>query len=236
MNEWNIIHENFHTKQRAHSARCTHAYITQLYIMSIQPATKAVEHLVSSYKREREREEGIKRERESHRHSRDLLIERERESHRHSRDLLIERERVTQTQQRLAHRERERERDTAETCSERGWGSREKGRKGERERKGIGQGWPAGHFEIVNGQAGTLANCQGNQGADRLAGSENHTIHGFFLKLFLCRFFSLSLFAASVNENNSNTTFCFEFSVFLKLFSVNCDWRILSVTNTCVHN
>ena len=38
-------------------------YITQLYIMSIQPATKAVEHLVSSYKRERERDEGIKRER-----------------------------------------------------------------------------------------------------------------------------------------------------------------------------
>ena len=77
------MYENFHTKQHAHSARCTHACITQLYIMSIQPATKAAEHLVSSYKREREREEGIKRERE--------------------------RETVTQTQQRLAHRERERE-------------------------------------------------------------------------------------------------------------------------------
>ena len=25
MSEWNVIHENFHTKQRAHSARWTHA-------------------------------------------------------------------------------------------------------------------------------------------------------------------------------------------------------------------
>ena len=28
MSEWKVIHENFHTKQRVHSARCTHAYIT----------------------------------------------------------------------------------------------------------------------------------------------------------------------------------------------------------------
>ena len=48
MSEWNLIHENFHTKQRVHSARCTHAYITQLYIMSIQPVNKEVEHLLSS--------------------------------------------------------------------------------------------------------------------------------------------------------------------------------------------
>ena len=40
-----------------------------------------------------------------------------------------------------------------------------------------------------------------------------------------------SLFS-SVNKNNSNTTFCSEFSAFLKPFSVNCDWRMLSVTNT----
>ena len=31
----------------------------------------------------------------------------------------------------------------------------------------------------------------------------------------------------SVNKNNSNTTFRSEFSVFLKPFSVNCDWRML---------
>ena len=37
------MHENFHTKQRVHSARRTHAYITQLYIMSIQQADKAGE-------------------------------------------------------------------------------------------------------------------------------------------------------------------------------------------------
>ena len=48
MNEWNLIHENIHTKQRVHSARCTQAYITQLYIMSIQPVNKAVEHLSNS--------------------------------------------------------------------------------------------------------------------------------------------------------------------------------------------
>ena len=57
MSEWNLIYENFHTKQRVHSARFTHAYITQLYIMSIQPVNKAVEHLISSTaERERERE------------------------------------------------------------------------------------------------------------------------------------------------------------------------------------
>ena len=48
MSEWNLIHENFHTKHRVHSARCTHAYITQLYITSIQPINKAAEHLINS--------------------------------------------------------------------------------------------------------------------------------------------------------------------------------------------
>ena len=43
-----MIHENFHTKHRVHSARCTHTYITQLYITSIQPVNKAVEHLMNS--------------------------------------------------------------------------------------------------------------------------------------------------------------------------------------------
>ena len=31
-----------------HRARCRHTYITQLYIMSIQPVNKAVEHLINS--------------------------------------------------------------------------------------------------------------------------------------------------------------------------------------------
>ena len=30
----------------------------------------------------------------------------------------------------------------------------------------------------------------------------------------------------SVNKNNSDTTFCSEFSAFFKPFSVNCDWRM----------
>ena len=32
-----------------------------------------------------------------------------------------------------------------------------------------------------------------------------------------------------VNKNNSSTTFCSQFLAFLKPFSVNCDWRMLSV-------
>ena len=45
---------NFYTKHR-HSVRCTHAYIILLHILSIQAATKAVEHLISSrHKSERE--------------------------------------------------------------------------------------------------------------------------------------------------------------------------------------
>ena len=39
----------------------------------------------------------------------------------------------------------------------------------------------------------------------------------------------------SVKNNNSNTTFCSEFSVFLNPFSVNCDGRKLSVTNAHVN-
>ena len=35
----------------------------------------------------------------------------------------------------------------------------------------------------------------------------------------------MSLFF-SVNKNNSDTTFCSEFSAFVKPFSVNCDWRM----------
>ena len=35
---------------------------------------------------------------------------------------------------------------------------------------------------------------------------------------------------SGVNKNNSNTTFCSEFSVFLKRFSMNCDWRMPSIS------
>ena len=50
MNEWVKFDtgEFPHKTWRVHSARCTHAYITQLYIMSIQPVNKAVEHLINS--------------------------------------------------------------------------------------------------------------------------------------------------------------------------------------------
>ena len=44
-----LLYEIVHTKQRVHSGRCTHAYITQLRIMSIQPANKAIEYLINSY-------------------------------------------------------------------------------------------------------------------------------------------------------------------------------------------
>ena len=45
---------------------------------------------------------------------------------------------------------------------------------------------------------------------------------------------SSSTTSSSVNKNNSNTIFCSEFLAFLKPFSVNCDWIMLSVTNTYV--
>ena len=69
MSKWNFIHDhlsmehkNFHTKQRVHNARCTHAYLTQLYIMSIQPANKAV-------KRQTDRQTETERDRERQRHT-----------------------------------------------------------------------------------------------------------------------------------------------------------------------
>ena len=48
MSEWNLIHkfdtwEFPHKTERVHSARCIHAYITQLYIMSIQPVKRETE-------------------------------------------------------------------------------------------------------------------------------------------------------------------------------------------------
>ena len=51
MSERNVIYENFHTKRRVHSARCTNAFINQLHIMmNIQPENK----------RERERTRTLK--------------------------------------------------------------------------------------------------------------------------------------------------------------------------------
>ena len=41
-----MIHENCHTKHSVFTAPDT--YITQLYIMSIQPVNKAAEHLINS--------------------------------------------------------------------------------------------------------------------------------------------------------------------------------------------
>ena len=37
-----------------------------------------------------------------------------------------------------------------------------------------------------------------------------------------------------VNKNNTNTTLCSRFSVFLKPFSMNWDWRMLSITNILI--
>ena len=50
MSEWNIIHENFHTKHSVLIVPDEHMpYIIQLHIMSILWANEAAEHLISSY-------------------------------------------------------------------------------------------------------------------------------------------------------------------------------------------
>ena len=81
-----ISTHNIACSQRRRQMR---AYITQLYIMSIQPANKAVKHLINSETRERE---GIgkdefssdgERERERERFSSDDERDRERETDRH---------------------------------------------------------------------------------------------------------------------------------------------------------
>ena len=49
MNERNVIHENFHTKHSVFTAPDEHMpYVIQVHIISIQPANKAIEHLISS--------------------------------------------------------------------------------------------------------------------------------------------------------------------------------------------
>ena len=45
MHEW----VKFYIWKCPRNSRCTHAYITQLYIMSIEPVNKAAEHLINSY-------------------------------------------------------------------------------------------------------------------------------------------------------------------------------------------
>ena len=50
MHEWNVIHENFHAKHNMFTAPDEHMpSIIQLHVMSMQPANKAAEHLISSY-------------------------------------------------------------------------------------------------------------------------------------------------------------------------------------------
>ena len=48
-------------------------------------------------------------------------------------------------------------------------------------------------------------------------------------------FYDLKYIWFSVNKNNRNTTFCSEFSAFLKPFSVNCDWRMLILNMIWAH-
>jgi len=61
----------------------------------------------------------------------------------------------------------------------------------------------------------------------------------FLFHRFPCRHswthLGVLILVSSVNKNNSNTPFCSEFSAFLKPFSVNCDWKMLSITNTYVN-
>ena len=62
MSEWNVTHENFHSKHSVFTAPDEHMpHIIQLDIMSIQPANKTAEHLI----RERERETERQRERQT---------------------------------------------------------------------------------------------------------------------------------------------------------------------------
>ena len=50
MSEWNIIHENFHTKHSVLTAPDEHLpYIIQLHMVSMLWANEAAEHLISSY-------------------------------------------------------------------------------------------------------------------------------------------------------------------------------------------
>ena len=43
---------------------------------------------------------------------------------------------------------------------------------------------------------------------------------------------SFKLSRVNKNNSNTNTTVCSEFLAFLKPFSMNCHWRMLSITNT----
>ena len=76
MSEWNFIHENFHTKHsHVHSARCTHAYITQLYIMS-REREKETDRQTD---RQRQTETETDRETERDRRDRHSLGQRDRD-------------------------------------------------------------------------------------------------------------------------------------------------------------
>ena len=63
--------------------------------------------------------------------------------------------------------------------------------------------------------------------------AEWHILYCVHLKkknIYITRILSFN-----VNKNNSSATFCSEFSVCLKAFSMNWDWRMLSITNTYVN-
>jgi len=67
MSEWNVIHENFHTKHSVLTAPDEHMpYIIQFWdIMSIQPANKAAEHLIRDRQTDRQRQRQRDRVRET---------------------------------------------------------------------------------------------------------------------------------------------------------------------------
>ena len=115
MNEWNLIHENFHTKHSAFTTPDEHmACIIQLHIMSIQPANKASDPfmwLVSGKKTEAVRETQRDRERHSERQrQRNRQRQWERET---------EKERDTDRQRDRERREREGERGRERESGER---------------------------------------------------------------------------------------------------------------------
>ena len=46
-------------------------------------------------------------------------------------------------------------------------------------------------------------------------------------KKWMNKWMNTNVFIYTVNKNNRNFVFCSEFSIFLKLFSMNCGWRII---------
>ena len=61
-----------------------------------------------------------------------------------------------------------------------------------------------------------------------------YCVHFIFILFYFLQNITRIL-SSNVNKNNSSTTFCSEFSVCLKAFSMNCGWRMLSITNAYVN-